>query len=313
MKQAKNPLRRSRQAMEGTARLDKVLVEQTGLPRAQIQKTIKDGLVSVNGKIVAIPHFSVSKEDKVKINKAPKALKKEGLVPKLNILYEDSDVIVFEKPAGLIVHEAAKKDEPTVVDALIKHYPKIKKVGDDPRRPGIVHRLDKPASGVMIAAKTQSAFEFLKKQFSEKIAKKEYLVLVYGTPGKDEGTISFKLVRSRTLGRMMAMPELSETGRDAVTHFEVLQKFKTSTLLRVRIETGRTHQIRAHFRALNLPVVGDIIYKKTYMKNIKPIALPRLFLHAHKLTIPLPNGETKTFESPLPEELKNILEILPKK
>lgn len=292
--------------MKKENRLDIILVKQTGLPRAQVQKTIKDGLVSINGAVVTVPHFFVSPGDKIELERPERMERPERHIPKLKILYEDGDVIVFEKPAGLMVHEAPGKDEFTVVDALKKHFPAIKKVGDDPRRPGIVHRLDKLASGVMIAAKTQAAFEFLKKQFSEHTAKKEYIVLVYGTPPKDSGTISFRLARSKTKGRMVARSENDE-GKEAVTHYEIIKKIKNLTLLAVQIETGRTHQIRAHLRALNLPVVGDPLYKKTRMKNIKHLSLPRLFLHAHKLTIALPNGETKTFSSPLPDELENIL------
>lgn len=286
-------------------RLDKILVKTTGLARGPIQKLIKNGEVSVNGKIVIAPHFSILSTDKIEIKKQ-KAVTKKTSPPKLNILYEDKDVIVFEKPAGLMVHEAPGKEEVTVVDALIKHYPAIKKVGDDPSRPGIVHRLDKLASGVMIAAKTQAAFEFLKKQFSERHTKKEYLVLVYGLPAQDTGTISFRLARSKNKGRMVARPTDGE-GKEAVTHYEVIKKIKNLAFLRVNIETGRTHQIRAHFRALNLPVVGDPLYKKTRMKNIKHLSLPRLFLHSHKLTIPLPNGEIKTFVSNLPKELEEII------
>jgi len=297
-------------------RLDLKLVKTTGLTRSQVQKIIKNGGVKVNDLVVKTPHAFISSEDKIKIadnyrDTVGKPKLKTDNHLKLNFLFEDKDVVVFEKPAGLMVHEATGKNEITVTDLLIKHCPAIKKIGDDPRRPGIVHRLDKLASGVMIAAKTPTAFDFLKKQFSEHATKKEYLVLVYGTPGKDNGTISFKLGRSKTKGRMVAHPADSEDGKEAITHFEVIQRFKTNALLRVIIETGRTHQIRAHFRAMNLPVVGDPLYKKNYMKNIKPIPLPRLFLHAHKLTIPLPDGSTPTFESPLPDELKQILNELP--
>lgn len=296
-------------------RLDKFLVGQSGLPRSQIQAAIKAGRVLVNGKLITVPHFFISPQDTIEtkdlsVDFAPKA-KKEKKIPKLKIIYEDDETIVFEKPAGLMVHEAAGKNEITVVDALLKHCPTIKKVGDDPRRPGIVHRLDKLASGVMIAAKTQTAFEFLKKQFSTHAVKKEYLVLVYGAPGKTSGIISFKLARSKTKGRMVARPETSEDGKETITHFEVIEKFKTNTLLRVIIETGRTHQIRAHLRALNLPVVGDPLYKKTRMKNIHPLSLLRLFLHAYKLTIPLPNGQTKIFETPLPNDLQKLIKELP--
>ncbi|MFA6132039.1 MAG: RluA family pseudouridine synthase [Patescibacteria group bacterium] len=286
-------------------RLDKSLVKTSGLARGLIQKMIKNSEVFVNEKPITTPHFSVLPTDKIEIRKQ-KVTTKKYVPPKLKVFYEDGDVIVFEKPAGIMVHEAPGKKEATIVDALVKHYPSIKKVGDNPSRPGIVHRLDKLASGVMIAAKTQAAFDFLKKQFSEHYAKKEYLVLVYGIPAKDIGTISFRLARSKNKGRMVARPADGE-GKEAVTHYEVIKKIKNLAYLRVQIETGRTHQIRAHMRALNLPVVGDPLYKKTRMKNIKPLSLPRLFLHAHKLTIPLPNGETKTFVSPLPEELEKII------
>jgi 23S rRNA pseudouridine1911/1915/1917 synthase len=292
--------------MKKTERLDKKLAENNEFSRSQIQKMIKGGLVSINGETITTPHFFVSDDDKIEVKKN-NTEKIKTKIPDLNILFEDDNIIIFEKPSGLMVHEAPGKTEPTVVDALVKHCPKIKKVGDNPTRPGIVHRLDKLASGVMVAAKNQDAFEFLKKQFSDRNVKKEYLVLVYGAPAQDTGTVSFKLARSKTKGRMVAKPETSEDGREAITHYEIIKKLKTTTLLRVHIETGRTHQIRAHMRALNLPVVGDPLYKKTRMKNIKPIPLPRLFLHAHKLTLPLPNGETKTFVSPLPNELKEIL------
>lgn len=294
-------------------RLDKILTQRTKLSRSQIQKMIKNSEVIVNGKNITSPHFFVSSEDQIEISELKKNdITKKKNIPELKIIFENENVVVFEKPAGLLVHEASGKDEATVVDALIKKYPAIKKVGDDQRRPGIVHRLDKLASGIMIAAKNQNTFEFLKKQFAERKTQKEYLVLVYGTPGKNSGTISFKLARSKNKGRMVAHPSTSEEGKEAITHFEILQKFKTTTLLAVTIETGRTHQIRTHLRAMNLPVVGDPIYKKTYMKNIKPLSLPRLFLHAHKLTIPLPNGETGRFISPLPKELEEVLKNLPK-
>jgi 23S rRNA pseudouridine1911/1915/1917 synthase len=295
--------------MKKTKRLDKKLAEQSEMSRARIQKMIKNGLVLVNEKVVTTPHFFVSETDIIRLERPERMERRERPVADIKIIYEDDDAIIFEKPAGLMVHDAPGKTEPTVVDALIKHYPKIKKIGDDSTRPGIVHRLDKLASGIMIAAKNQNAFEFLKKQFSERRVKKEYLVLVYGTPSQNTGTASFKLARSKTKGRMMAKPETSEDGREAVTHYEVVKKLRTTTLLRVHIETGRTHQIRAHMRALNLPVVGDPLYKKTRMKNIRPSPLSRLFLHAHKLIITLPNRETKTFVSPLPNELEEILKL----
>jgi 23S rRNA pseudouridine1911/1915/1917 synthase len=229
----------------------------------------------------------------------------------LSILYEDEGVIVFEKPAGVLVHAAPGHDGETMVDALISHAPHMRGVGEDPMRPGIVHRLDKLASGVMIAAKTQNAFAHLKRQFVERRVQKEYLALVYGKLPRDEGTITFPLVRSKKSGKMVAKPNGGE-GKEAITHYEVIQRFKTATLLRVRIETGRTHQIRAHVRAIDHPLVGDPLYFKKHMRHIRPIKLPRIFLHAERLTIELPNGETKTFIAPLPAELSDLLQILPK-
>jgi 23S rRNA pseudouridine1911/1915/1917 synthase len=230
----------------------------------------------------------------------------------LPILYEDDDVIVFEKPAGVLVHPAPGQKGPTIVDALVEHAPQMKTVGEDPSRPGIMHRLDKLASGLMIAAKTQPAFEHLKRQFAERKTKKEYVALVYGRLPKDTGTINFPLSRSRKTGKMIAMPKGSEEGKEAITHYEVLDRFKTATLVKVTIETGRTHQIRSHFRAIDHPLVGDPLYFKKKMKNIRRIDLPRLFLHAERLTIRLPSGETKTFTSALPVELRDLLATLPK-
>ncbi len=228
----------------------------------------------------------------------------------LSILFENDDVVVFDKPAGVLVHAAPGLHEPTMVDALLAHNPKMRGIGEDPLRPGIVHRLDKLASGVMIAAKTQGAFTHLKRQFAERHAKKEYLALVYGKLPRDTGTITFPLARSKKTGKMVAKPH-GEEGRDAITHYEVIRRFKIATLMHVRIETGRTHQIRAHFRAIDHPIVGDPLYGKKHMRHIRPIELPRIFLHAERLTIELPGGEIKTFTAPLPQELEALLNILP--
>lgn len=295
-------------------RIDIYLAQALDVSRSKIQQAIKRGDVKVNGTSVT-PHAPVSTGDKVSLPSSfdVALTTKKQKPPSLTILYEDDDVVVFVKPAGMLAHAApGRHAEPTVVDALVATRPGMKKVGDDPTRPGIVHRLDRLASGVMIAAKNDKAFEFLKHQFSSRAAKKEYLVLVYGKLLKDTGSIRLSLMRSKKRGRMVALPEGGE-GKEAITHYEALERFETTTFLRAKIETGRTHQIRAHFRALNHPVVGDPLYYKIHMRHIKPIPLDRLFLHAAKLTIALPNGETKTFAAPLPEELASLLKTLPKK
>ena len=222
------------------------------------------------------------------------------------IIYEDENVLVVEKSAGLEVASEKNKEEPTLVDWLLKKYPGLAKVGPDPSRPGIVHRLDKNASGLLVVTKTEAAFENLIGQFKARQIKKEYTVLVHGEVTQDEGTIEFPIARANS-GRFAAMPLGSENGRLAITEYEVIKRFKNFTLLRVRIKTGRTHQIRVHFFALGYPVVGDKLYRS---RKIKEPLLPRLFLHASKIGFNNLNGEWKEFESALPEELENFLKNL---
>ena len=295
---------------EDGQRLDRVLSQIFSVSRTRIQKLIKWGEILLNEKKVT-PHILVKRGNTIQLPdtlEEPEVIK--GEIPKLIVLYESDDVLVINKPAGLVVHPATGKESVTLVDSILEHDPSIASVGEDPSRPGIVHRLDKGVSGVMIVAKTQEAFMHLKEQFMERNVEKEYLALVYGSLSKDFDTIRLKIKRSKSRGRMIAKPEDSEDGRDAVTHFDVLDRYKIATYVRVRIETGRTHQIRTHFRAIDHPIVGDELYKKTNMKNIKPLKLGRLFLHAHRLTIDLPNAERHTFETPLPVDLTEILKGL---
>jgi 23S rRNA pseudouridine1911/1915/1917 synthase len=288
-------------------RLDLALAQTLEISRSQAQKLLKDGLVSVPDK-VATPHLLMAPGAKVTLTKAvPKKKKTIKDLPPLEILYEDKDVIVVSKPAGLLVHKAPGSEDATLADSLLKYYPAMKKAGEDENRHGIVHRLDKEASGVLITAKNGTAFRHLKQQFSNRETEKNYTVLVLGAVKENQGTIRFPIARSNTRARMAARPEGQE-GKEAITHFKVAERFSSSTLLDVKIETGRTHQIRAHFFALGHPVAGDALYLR---KDIKPLTgLNRLFLHAKALTITLPSGERKTFEAPLPPELQEILKHL---
>lgn len=224
----------------------------------------------------------------------------------IKIVYEDDDFLVIDKPAGLEVAAEIKKEEPTLVDWLIKRYPNITKVGPDPARPGIVHRLDKAASGLLVIAKTQTAFEHLQKQFFERQIKKEYIALVHGQISKDKGTIEFPIARAKS-GRFAALPLGSGGGRPAITEYEVIKRFRNFTLLKVRIKTGRTHQIRVHLYALGHSIVGDKLYKQ---KKIKKVLLKRLFLHAVTLGFYDLKNEWKEFQSALPIELENFLSKL---
>ena len=298
---------------EENSRLGVFLAEQLGITRSQAQKLVKGGKVLVDEVVVEKPSLKVMNGNVVSVETDKEGQGTDhGPQTELNILFEDDDVVVINKPAGLLVHRVGPDDtSPTLVDALLAHDPAISEVGDDPEeRPGIVHRLDKMASGILVVAKNQPAFNHLKKQFASRTAKKEYLTLVYGQMKQDTGEINFRIGRSKRTGKMVAKPEGSEEGKEAITEFDLVEQFATAALLKVRIKTGRTHQIRAHLQAFNHPVVGDLLYRNKQMTKIRPIELDRLFLHAAKLTIKLPNGEIKTFETELPEELETLLKTL---
>lgn len=244
------------------------------------------------------------------------------------IIFEDKNYLVINKPAGLAVHGGGNIKEPTLSDWLIAHYPSIIKVGDDTTRPGIVHRLDKDVSGLMVVAKTRAAFAHLKEQFKGREINKEYIALVYGRLTPDEGEINFPIKRSRAGYKMAALPlnaaELLSrrhprerdqgniTGvfkaREASTSFKTLKKFVNYTLVRIKIKTGRTHQIRVHFFAYGHPLVGDNLYftKKTKDKN-KKINLGRIFLVADRLSFHDLKGEKQSFTIDLPAELTSFL------
>lgn len=235
---------------------------------------------------------------------------------KIKIIYEDKDVLVLDKPAGLEIYreelsspmEEKKDGEATLVDWLLLKYPEISKVGPDPARPGIVHRLDKGVSGLLVVAKNEASFENLIKQFEERKIKKEYIALVYGKISKDEGVIDFPIARAKS-GRFAALPPNHPGGRVAITEYEIMERFVNFTLLSVRIKTGRTHQIRVHLFALGYPVVGDVLYNQ---KKMKKAPLDRIFLHAAKIGFYDRENNWKEYESNLPAGLKNFLETLKK-
>ncbi len=314
---------------ESGKRLDKFLTEQLpNFSRSQIQKMIKNKLVTVNDKIIS-PHHFLKTGDKLSFRPSPaKAGRVEesldnrerdfstkftpsndGARNDIEIIHEDDDILVINKPAGLLVHariEPSKEKEPTLVDWLIKKYPKIKKVGDPANagRPGIVHRLDKDASGVMVIAKNQVAFEAIKKQFHDRQVIKEYVALTYGQIKADCANIEFPIGRAREGGKMAARAKETE-GKPSITAIEVINRFPNCTLIKAFPKTGRTHQIRVHLFALGNPLVGDQLYKS---KNFKPIATGRLMLHSYKLTLKDLSGEEKTFIAPIPSEFNKFLE-----
>lgn len=295
---------------EDAIRLDRFLVgELMEYSRTKIQKLIEAGEVLVNGEKTS-KHFFLSEGDivQVDIKSLVEKPKKSGSID-LQIVHDDKDFVVVNKPAGVIVHQFADQQEYTLADELVKRYPEIKTVGEDPMRPGIVHRLDKNVSGLMVIAKTQEAFEHLKAQFQNRSVEKEYMALVDGKIENKIGEMTFRVGRSgKEKHRMAAFPENSEEGKEARSSYEVIDYYKRFSLVRVKIETGRTHQIRVHMQALGHPVIGDVVYGK---KANEKTTLNRIFLHSYKLAFNHPvSGEKISFEIPLPLDLKKYLNTL---
>lgn len=300
---------------DNNTRLDKFLTARMpGSSRSQIQKMIKDGAVTVSGKKISVHRF-LKEGDKISVSdkKKPTTIKKiKTTAPTVKnkielqpcIIFEDDNFLVINKPAGLLTHARDEKlfdQETTLVHWLIKKYPAIIKIGDNPKlRPGIVHRLDKETSGVMVIAKTQVAFGHLKKQFSEHLIKKEYYAWVYGKMPSNYGVINFPIGRSEDGGKMAARPNApieDKNDKTAVTEYEVIKQLPHRALIKIMPQTGRTHQIRVHFFALNHPVIGDPMYQS---KSYKAIPSERMLLHAHKITFKDLTDEEKTFTAPLP-------------
>lgn len=222
----------------------------------------------------------------------------------IKIIYEDENILAVNKPAGLVVH-----GPDSLVDWLLKNYPEIKNVGEDPARPGIVHRLDKDTSGVILIAKNQKSFEYFKNQFIDRKIKKTYLVLVDGIinppAGGNSGIINLPIAKSKKdFRKKTAVGKMVGITREAVTEYKVVKRFNKYTLLGVYPKTGRTHQIRVHFKAINHPVVGDKLYGK------KEQILPRQFLHAQSLEFINLDGSRIKIEAGLPDDLKNFLNML---
>lgn len=228
-------------------------------------------------------------------------------------IFVNDEFIVINKPAGLLVHGAKHISEESLVDELLKEFPEITKVGDDPDRPGLMHRLDKLASGLMVVARTQDSFDNLKKQFQKREVTKIYTALVFGKVIKDEDEIDFPIDRSAKGFKMAALPRSkdgvnNEEGRRAFSEFTVIQRFINYTLLQVKIKTGRTHQIRVHMAAYGHPLVGDDLYgtAKTKIKN-KKLGVSRIYLVASELTFKDLTGEQHHFKIDLPDEFKDLL------
>jgi 23S rRNA pseudouridine1911/1915/1917 synthase len=223
----------------------------------------------------------------------------------LNIIYEDQNLIVVNKPAGMVVHPAAGHATGTLVHAILSHVPDLQGIGGK-KRPGIVHRLDKDTSGIMLVAKNQASHIWLQRQFKSRDIEKIYLALVDGKPPTSEGRIIAPIFRDRSNRQRMAIAPEGK-GKYAETEYEIIQKFRGYTLLRVHPLTGRTHQIRVHLASIHTPIVGDRIYG---LKN-PSVRIGRHFLHAAEIAIRLPGEKERTrFKADMPPELIKVLEEL---
>ena len=276
------------------------------LSRSAIQKAIKSGEIRVNG-AESKPRYTVHAGDVVvipQINVSAPAEPREVPDIAIPIIFENKDMLVIEKPAGITVHEG-QKTGPTITAWLVKKYPKIIDVGD-PGRPGIVHRLDKETSGVMVIAKTQPAYEHLKLQFKRHRARKQYLALVYGVLGSDNGRIVRPIARSR---RNPMRRVVDPQGKEAITEWKKDRSIQDKyTLIKVFILTGRTHQIRVHMHWLGFPIVGDKLY--VFKRQKTPAGVTRQLLHAERLTLTTLQGVKKTFIASIPEDFATVLESM---
>jgi 23S rRNA pseudouridine1911/1915/1917 synthase len=282
-------------------RLDKYLTQV--LPqfsRAYLQKLIEQGHVLVNGQITKASQ-RLNKADRITIELPPLPGRPLAEPISLAIIYEDEDILVIDKPAGLTVHPAPGHPSHTLVNAILAHCPGLT-MNNEPMRPGIVHRLDKDTSGLIVIAKNDFAREYLTAQFRSRTVTKGYLVLVKGRLSSEQGVIEAPIGRDPHRRQRMA---IVETGKEATTQYRVRKYLDTYTLVEVTPLTGRTHQIRIHLSAIGYPVVGDPTY------GIKSAYLNRQFIHAYRLGFRLPSTKQyQEFTSPLPMDLEQALEHL---
>lgn len=278
-------------------RLDVFCVSQAlGLSRTALQRAIKNGDITVNNQTVK-PRYIVRADDIVHVRLSEKtpSVVPPPVLPSPPIIYEDKDIVVINKPAGLAVQPGIANEAGTITDWFASRYPG--------RRGGLVHRLDKDTSGVLVLAKTPAAHAYLKQQFKKRRVKKEYLAIVFGAPKASDGRITRPLARSK---RNPLRRTIDEAGKIAITEWRLEKKLGHKyALLKVFPFTGRTHQIRVHLHFLGYPIVGDKLY--TFKRQHPPSGVTHQLLHAHKLTLTLLSSKRKTLTAPLPEDFQSVL------
>ncbi|HDR4419708.1 TPA: RluA family pseudouridine synthase [Bacillus cereus] len=286
-------------------RIDKFVAEiNSEWSRSQVQQWIKDDVVTVNGKSVKV-NYKVKENDEITVTiPDPEELDIQAEDMNLEIYYEDADVLVVNKPRGMVVHPAPGHTSGTLVNGLMHHCTDLSGI-NGVMRPGIVHRIDKDTSGLLMVAKNDMAHESLVNQLVAKTVTRRYKAIVHGVIPHDKGTIDAPIARDKKERQSMTV---DENGKNAVTHFQVIERFKDFTLVECRLETGRTHQIRVHMKYIGYPLAGDPKYgpKKTLDMNGQA-------LHAGILGFDHPRtGEYIQFEAPIPEVFEDALNILRK-
>jgi len=296
-------------------RLDQFLTRQyPQYTRSRIKKLIEENFVSINGELCTKPSFILRGGEKVEMKRRapeiPEAIPED--IP-LNILYEDRDIIVINKAAGMVAHPAPGNFAGTLVHALLYHCKDLAGIGGE-LRPGIVHRLDKGTTGVMVIAKNEQALRELSRQFKSREVEKYYRALVFGKFPKKSGTISLAIGRDTAHRRKFSSK--TKKAREAVTHYEVEKQWESLSFLKLKLETGRTHQIRVHLSEMGHPIVGDTLYgAKSFLSMVKNEqvrsqleTVDRPLLHAAQLSLTHPTQKEKmTFSAPLPDDFKNVL------
>jgi 23S rRNA pseudouridine1911/1915/1917 synthase len=286
-------------------RLDRGLALLTGWSRAEVARLIDDGAVLVGGQPVAKSHrLEAGALVELLAEPAPAAPPGPEPVP-IDVRFADDDLVVVSKPAGLVVHPGAGHPDGTLVNGLLHRFPDIANVGD-PARPGVVHRLDRDTSGLLIVARSPAAYDAIVAALARHEVERRYLALVWGHLDSPRGVIDAPIGRSPTRRTRMAV---RDEGRAARTAYEVQREYVSPavSLLECRLETGRTHQVRVHLSAIEHPVVGDAAYRGAR----SPLRLERPFLHAHRLELDHPaTGKRLRFEDPLPPELASMLASL---
>jgi 23S rRNA pseudouridine1911/1915/1917 synthase len=297
------------QVIENSDRLDRYLSQKlSDLSRSRIQQLIEQGHVQVNDQICTSKKINLKIGDRISLEiPAIEPLKLIAADIPLDILYEDEELIILNKPAGLVVHPAPGHPEGTLVNAILSHCPNLPGIGGI-QRPGIVHRLDKDTTGAIVIAKTDLAYQHLQAQLQAKTARREYLGLVYGVPKTETGSIDLPIGRNPQDRKKMGIVSVEDGGRSAITHWQVQERLANYTLIHFQLETGRTHQIRVHSAKIGHPIVGDPLYSSAHSIGVN---LPGQALHAWKLQLQHPvSGKLLQVTAPLPRSFTTLLEVL---